>query len=59
MTSRLMHEDMNCKEQGGGIDGAAHGQGQALMTTDNGRRKGRQALAKASSAYHYCGEHRH
>ena len=54
-----MHEDMKRKEQGGGIDGAAHGQGQAFMTTDNGRRKGRQAPAKASSTCHYCGEQGH
>ncbi|KAG3018329.1 hypothetical protein PC121_g25006 [Phytophthora cactorum] len=26
VTSRLLHEDMKRKEQGGGVDGAAHGQ---------------------------------
>lgn len=59
VTSRLLHEEMKRKEQGGGVDGAAHGQGQAFMSSDNGRRKGRQAAAKASSACHYCGEHGH
>ena len=50
MASRLMHEDMKREEQVGGVDEAVHGQEQAFMTTDNGRRKGRQAPAKASSA---------
>ncbi|KAG6615844.1 gag-pol polyprotein [Phytophthora cinnamomi] len=38
VTARLLHEDMKRKEQGGGVDGAAHGQGQAFMTSDNGKR---------------------
>ena len=46
VTSRLMHVDMKRKEQGDSVDGAAHGQGQAFMTTDNGRRKERQAPSK-------------
>ena len=50
VASRLMHEDMKREEQVGGVDEAVHGQEQAFMTTDNGRRKGRQAPAKASSA---------
>ncbi|KAE9565726.1 hypothetical protein CGMCC3_g18090 [Colletotrichum fructicola] len=58
VTSRLLHEDMKRKEQGGGVDGAAHGQGQAFMTSGNGKYKGRQAQ-KTSSACHYCGEHGH
>ncbi|GMF71040.1 unnamed protein product [Phytophthora fragariaefolia] len=37
---------------------AAHGQAQALMTSGNGKYKGRQAQ-KTSSACHYCGEHGH
>ncbi|KAG4035915.1 hypothetical protein PC123_g28283 [Phytophthora cactorum] len=49
---------MKRKEQGGGVDGAAHGQGQAFMTSGNGKYKGRQAQ-KTSSACHYCGEHGH
>ena len=32
---RLLHEDMKRKEQGGGIDGVAHGQSQAFMTDEN------------------------
>ncbi|CEG35175.1 copia proteinlike [Plasmopara halstedii] len=59
VTSWLMHEDKKRKEQCGGVDGAAHIQGQAFITTDNGRRKGRQATAKASSTCHCCGEHGH
>ncbi|KAG2758708.1 Retrovirus-related Pol polyprotein from transposon TNT 1-94 [Phytophthora cactorum] len=58
VTSRLLHEDMKRKEQGGGVDGAAHGQGQAFMTSGNSKYKGRQAQ-KTSSACHYCGEHGH
>ena len=53
--SRLLHEDMKRKEQGGGIDGAAHGQSQAFMTNDNIKSKGRQALKE--SACPYYGEH--
>ncbi|KAG2758789.1 hypothetical protein Pcac1_g29116 [Phytophthora cactorum] len=49
---------MKRKEQGGGVDGAVHGQGQAFMTSGNGKYKGRQAQ-KTSSACHYCGEHGH
>ena len=60
VTSRLLHEDMKRKEQGGGIDGAAHGQGQAFVSSDRGNRKGvRQVPVKTSSACHYCGEHGH
>ncbi|GMF62465.1 unnamed protein product [Phytophthora fragariaefolia] len=40
VTSRLLHEDMKRKEQGGGVDGAAHGQGQAFMTSGNGNGRG-------------------
>ncbi|KAG2758739.1 Retrovirus-related Pol polyprotein from transposon TNT 1-94 [Phytophthora cactorum] len=58
VTSRLLHEDMKRKEQGGGVDGAAHGQGQAFMTSGKSKYKGRQAQ-KTSSACHYCGEHGH
>ena len=54
-----MHEDMKRKEQGGGVAGTAHGQGQACMTTKNGRHKGRQAPAKTSSACNYYEEHGH
>ena len=54
VTSRLVHEDLKRKEQGGGIDGAAHSHSQALMTTENGRRKGRQAPIKTNSACHYA-----
>ncbi|CAI5746261.1 unnamed protein product [Peronospora destructor] len=59
VTSRLLHEDMKRKEQGGGSDGAAHGQGQAFMTTETGRRKGRQVPVKTTSACHHCGDHGH
>ena len=55
VTSRVLHEDMKRKEQGGGIDGAAHGQGQAFLTNDNGQRKGGRPAQKASPC-HYCGE---
>ncbi|GMF66431.1 unnamed protein product [Phytophthora lilii] len=55
VTTRLLHEDMKRKEKGGGADGAAHGQ--AFMTSDNGKRKGRQA--NKTSACHYCGEQGH
>uniref|UniRef100_A0AAV1TRW2 Uncharacterized protein n=1 Tax=Peronospora matthiolae TaxID=2874970 RepID=A0AAV1TRW2_9STRA len=37
VTSRLMHEDMKRKEQGGGVDGSAHGQGQAFMTSNHSK----------------------
>ena len=57
VTSRLMHEDLKRKEKG--VEGAASGQGQAFVTQDTGRRAGRQAPAKTSSACHYCGEHGH
>ena len=59
VTSRLLHEEMKRKEQGGGNDGAAHDQGQAFATTDNGRRKERTAPARSTSACHYCGEQGH
>uniref|UniRef100_A0AAV1VCM7 CCHC-type domain-containing protein n=1 Tax=Peronospora matthiolae TaxID=2874970 RepID=A0AAV1VCM7_9STRA len=53
-----MHEDMKRKEQGGGVDGSAHGQGQAFMTRNHSKRKGGRAVQK-SSACHYCGEQGH
>uniref|UniRef100_H3H9Z9 CCHC-type domain-containing protein n=1 Tax=Phytophthora ramorum TaxID=164328 RepID=H3H9Z9_PHYRM len=57
VTSRLLHEDMKRKEQGGGgVDGAAHGQGQAFMTRDN-KRKGRPV--KKTGACHSCGKQGH
>uniref|UniRef100_A0AAV1T0R4 Retrovirus-related Pol polyprotein from transposon TNT 1-94-like beta-barrel domain-containing protein n=1 Tax=Peronospora matthiolae TaxID=2874970 RepID=A0AAV1T0R4_9STRA len=40
VTSRLMHEDLKRKEQGGGVDGSVHGQAQAFMSRDN-KRNGR------------------
>ena len=46
VTSRLMHEDMKRKEQGGGVDGTAHVQGQAFMTSDHNKRKRRAACAE-------------
>ncbi|KAG2758741.1 hypothetical protein Pcac1_g29153 [Phytophthora cactorum] len=49
---------MKRKEQGGGVDGAAHGHGQAFMTSGKSKYKGRQAQ-KTSSACHYWGEHGH
>jgi len=57
VTSRLLHEDMKRKEQGGGVDGATHSQGQAFMISGNAKSKGRQA--PKTSACHYCGEHGH
>ena len=39
VSSRLLHEDMKRKEQGGSVDGATHGQ--AFMTRDNKSNKGR------------------
>uniref|UniRef100_H3H9D2 CCHC-type domain-containing protein n=1 Tax=Phytophthora ramorum TaxID=164328 RepID=H3H9D2_PHYRM len=57
VTSRLLHEDMKRKEQGGGgVDGAAHGQGQAFMVNNN-KRKGRPA--KKTGACHNCGKQGH
>uniref|UniRef100_A0AAV1UVB4 Uncharacterized protein n=1 Tax=Peronospora matthiolae TaxID=2874970 RepID=A0AAV1UVB4_9STRA len=53
--SRLLHEDLKRKEQG--LEGAVNGQGQSFVNQDSGRRTGRQAPAKTSSAFHYCGEH--
>uniref|UniRef100_H3H9Q4 Integrase catalytic domain-containing protein n=1 Tax=Phytophthora ramorum TaxID=164328 RepID=H3H9Q4_PHYRM len=48
---------MKRKEQGGGgVDGAAHGQGQAFMTRDN-KRKGRPV--KKTGACHNCGKQGH
>uniref|UniRef100_A0AAV1TPS2 Reverse transcriptase Ty1/copia-type domain-containing protein n=1 Tax=Peronospora matthiolae TaxID=2874970 RepID=A0AAV1TPS2_9STRA len=35
VTSRLMHEDLKRKEQGGGVEGSAHVQAQAFMSRDN------------------------
>ncbi|KAG3230570.1 hypothetical protein PI124_g24332 [Phytophthora idaei] len=54
VTSRLLHEDMKRKEQGGGVDGAAHGQ--AFMTRDN-KRRGRPV--KKTGACHNCGKQGH
>uniref|UniRef100_A0AAV1V3B1 Polyprotein n=1 Tax=Peronospora matthiolae TaxID=2874970 RepID=A0AAV1V3B1_9STRA len=56
VTSRLLHEDMKRKEQGGGIEGAAHGQAQAFMSRDN-KRKARPA--KKTGACHNCGKQGH
>uniref|UniRef100_A0AAV1UUE6 CCHC-type domain-containing protein n=1 Tax=Peronospora matthiolae TaxID=2874970 RepID=A0AAV1UUE6_9STRA len=56
VTSRLLHEDMKRKEQGGGVDGAAHSQGQAFMSRDN-KRKARPA--KKTGACHTCGKQGH
>uniref|UniRef100_H3H994 CCHC-type domain-containing protein n=1 Tax=Phytophthora ramorum TaxID=164328 RepID=H3H994_PHYRM len=57
VTSRLLHEDMKRKEQGGGgVDGAAHGQGQAFMVNNN-KRKGRPV--KKTGACHNCGKQGH
>uniref|UniRef100_A0AAV1UBA3 Retrovirus-related Pol polyprotein from transposon TNT 1-94-like beta-barrel domain-containing protein n=1 Tax=Peronospora matthiolae TaxID=2874970 RepID=A0AAV1UBA3_9STRA len=53
-----MHEDMKRKEQGGGGDVSAHGQGQAFMTSNHSKRKGGRPVQKAS-ACHYCGEQGH
>ena len=36
VASRLLHKDMKRKEQGGGVDGSAHGQSQAFMSSDQG-----------------------
>ncbi|POM65545.1 Copia proteinlike putative [Phytophthora palmivora] len=55
VTSRLLHEDLKRKEQGGGTEGTAHGQ--AFMTNGNGKSKGRQA--QKNSACHYCGKQGH
>ncbi|POM77524.1 LOW QUALITY PROTEIN: Copia proteinlike [Phytophthora palmivora] len=55
VTSRLLHEDLKRKEQGGGTEGTAHGQ--AFMTSGNGKSKGRQA--QKTSACYYCGEQGH
>uniref|UniRef100_A0AAV1V0V0 Uncharacterized protein n=1 Tax=Peronospora matthiolae TaxID=2874970 RepID=A0AAV1V0V0_9STRA len=54
VTSRLLHEDMKRKEQGGGVDESAHGQSQAFMTSNHSKRKGGRPVQKAS-ACHYCG----
>uniref|UniRef100_A0AAV1U7L6 CCHC-type domain-containing protein n=1 Tax=Peronospora matthiolae TaxID=2874970 RepID=A0AAV1U7L6_9STRA len=58
VTSRLMHVDTKRKEQGGGVDGSAHGQDQAFMTSNHSKRKGGRPVQKAS-ACHYCGEQGH
>ncbi|CEG42032.1 uncharacterized protein PHALS_12339 [Plasmopara halstedii] len=54
VTSRLLHEDMKRKKLESDIDGARNGQEQAFATIDNGRRKGRIASAKITSACYYC-----
>uniref|UniRef100_A0AAV1U2G3 CCHC-type domain-containing protein n=1 Tax=Peronospora matthiolae TaxID=2874970 RepID=A0AAV1U2G3_9STRA len=53
VTSRLLHEDMKRKEQGGGVDGFVHGQAQAFMSRDN-KRNGRPG--KKTGACHKCGK---
>lgn len=55
VSSRLLHEDMKRKEQGGSVDGATHGQ--AFMTRDNKRNKGRPV--KKTGACHNCGKMGH
>ncbi|CEG42923.1 retrotransposon ty1-copia subclass [Plasmopara halstedii] len=59
VTSRLLHEDLKRKEQGSGVDGTVHSQGQAFVSTEDGRRKVRQVTVKGNSTGHYCGEHGH
>ena len=49
VTALLLHEDMKRKEQGGDADGAANRQ--AFMTSDNGKRKGRQASTRESVSF--------
>uniref|UniRef100_A0AAV1U9F8 CCHC-type domain-containing protein n=1 Tax=Peronospora matthiolae TaxID=2874970 RepID=A0AAV1U9F8_9STRA len=56
VTSRLLHEDMKRKEQGGGIEGAAHDQAQAFMSRDN---KCKARPAKKTGACHNCGKQGH
>ena len=56
VTSRLMHEDLKRKEQGGGVDGSAHGQAQAFISRDS-KRNGR--LVKKTGACHKCGKQGH
>ena len=56
MTYRLMHEDKKRKEQGGGVEGAVHGQAQAFMSRDS-KRKARPA--KKTGACHNCGKKGH
>ena len=56
VTSRLLHEDMKRKEQGGGIEGSAHSQAQAFMSRDN-KRKARPV--KKTGACHKCGKQGH
>uniref|UniRef100_A0AAV1TGQ7 Retrovirus-related Pol polyprotein from transposon TNT 1-94-like beta-barrel domain-containing protein n=1 Tax=Peronospora matthiolae TaxID=2874970 RepID=A0AAV1TGQ7_9STRA len=56
VTSRLMHEDLKRKEQGGGVDGSVHGQAQAFMARDN-KRNGRPG--KKTGARHKCGKQGH
>ena len=50
--SRLKHEDMKRKEQGGCVDGAAHGQGQAFVTSEHSKQKEGRPMQKAR-ACHY------
>lgn len=56
VTYPLLHEDTKRKEQGGVIDGTAHGQ--VFMTSDHRKRKG-VWQAQEGSAYHYCVEQGH
>ena len=56
VTSRLLHEDLKRKEQGGGIEGSAHSQAQAFMSRDN-KRKARPV--KKTGACHKCGKQGH
>ncbi|CAH0473643.1 unnamed protein product [Peronospora belbahrii] len=56
VTSRLLHEDMKRKEQGGGAEGTA--QGQAFMTSDNNKRR-RRPEKKKVGACNYCDKQGH
>uniref|UniRef100_A0AAV1TL77 CCHC-type domain-containing protein n=1 Tax=Peronospora matthiolae TaxID=2874970 RepID=A0AAV1TL77_9STRA len=56
VTSRLMHEDLKRKEQGGEVYGSVHGQAQAFMSRDN-KRNGRPG--KKTGACHKCGKQGH
>ena len=56
VTSRLMHEDLKRKEQGGGIEGAAHSQAQAFMSRDS---KYKARPVKKTGACHNCGKQGH
>uniref|UniRef100_A0AAV1V1L6 Uncharacterized protein n=1 Tax=Peronospora matthiolae TaxID=2874970 RepID=A0AAV1V1L6_9STRA len=55
VTSRLMHEDLKRKEQGGGFE-IVHGQAQAFMSRDNKRNR---RPGKKTGACHECGKQGH